>query len=705
MKNNFKFFLLLTFFALLTFNSCQNETIEVNEPNDQETIVPNSVLANLMLSASSNNGALDDILDNANCLAINLPVTIIVNDITITINTLADLELIVQIFEEFENDEDVLEFLFPIAVVLNDYTEITINNEDELESFIDECTEDDDVIECVDFQYPISFSLYNADFQITDTVIIENDEALYVFLESLENSNEGVVLASLNFPVTLIYANGETLEVDTNQELEAAINAAEGDCEDVEEDCTEDDVAMYLQECYWRMVSFNGDDNFIQYQLFFNENGTLEIIDGATTVAIGGNWNMSTSNDGLPEIVISELTAFSDDLEGSWIVVDCGEDRFELVREIEGNTTTIVIEQECEDDIDCSAQEISDYLQECMWYAGTNLYDNTIADSFEFTENGIVIITNPTSNETLTGAWNVSLTDSGVFITLDLPEPYSVISLEWKVVECEAQRIEMLNENNYLVFERDCNEEAYDCEEMQANFGDDCETPNGVVGFINENCECQIENTNPFECFTSFEAQLVECDGDTVDGYALFNLTNAFANCIQANAHTVTYHETIADADANVNAIPNPSEYANIVEASQTVYIRVELNESAVFEIFEISLIVENCNTGNCTEEEVDAYLTECHWNIVNYNNSNDLIEYDFDFNTDGIVTITGSGATYTGFWSTSQSANGVIVEFSNISGPNIQAINGNWFVVECEENRLEMHINNDIMVLERDCN
>ena len=673
MKNTFKQFLVLTFFAFLTFNSCQNETIEVNNPNEQETIVPNSALADLILSTSSDNGALDDVLDNANCLAVNLPVTVIVNDITITINTIEDLSLIVQIYDEFENDDDILEFLFPITIVLNDYTEITINNDDELEVFVDECSEDDDVIECVDFQYPISFSLYNADFQVTDTVIIENDEALYAFLESIEDSNEGVVLASLNFPVTLIYGNGETLEVHTNQELEAAINAADGNCnddDDVEENCTPDDVAMNLQNCYWRIVTFNGDDNYITYKLFFNENGTLNIIDGDTTVAIGGNWNMSTSNDGLPEIVISELTAFSDDLGGSWIVVECDDDRFELVRALEENTSTIVIEQECEDDLDCSAEDISMYLQECFWYAGSNLYNNIVSDLFYFGENNTVTVVSTQGAEAITGVWGIEQTATGAMITLDIPGFYEIISLQWVVTECDDNRIKMWNGNDYVVFEKD----------------EDC-----------------IEN-NPFECFTSFEAQLTECDGDTVDGFAVFNLTNVFANCIQPNNHTVSYHQTIQDAEINVNAIPNPSAYMNITQSSQTIFVRVELNGSSLSQIFEINLFVEDCNVGSCTEAQVDGFLLECIWNVVNYNSNNDLVVYDFNFNAEGELIITGEDATYTGMWSTSQSADGVMVEFSNVAGPNIQAINGNWLVVECEENRLQLHSENNILVIERTC-
>ena len=194
---------------------------------------------------------------------------------------------------------------------------------------------------------------------------------------------------------------------------------------------------------------------------------------------------------------------------------------------------------------------------------------------------------------------------------------------------------------------------------------------------------------------------MVEC-AESAEGFATFNLTNAYANCIQPAVHNVTYHISHADAETNTNAIPNPSAYTNLSNP-QTIYVRVETNEGN-FAVFEIGLVVENC-TNNCTEEEVDGFLVECIWNIVNYNGDDHLINYDFNFNTDGTVIITGEGMTITAMWSTSMSANGVVVEFSNVAGPNIQAITGNWTVVECQNNRLEFVRANDIMVMERTCN
>ncbi len=666
MLSKAKSLLILTFFALLTLTSCENEIVDINL-NNQDTIAPNSSLANLMLQASANDGSVDDILDNANCLSVNLPVTISINGLQLTINTLDDLELIEAIYNEYEGDDDVLDFLFPITITLNDYTQFVINNQDELETFINECNEVDEVIECIDFQYPISFSIYNANFQVTDTVVIESDQALHEFLQGLENSNNGAVLASLNFPVTMVYANGETLEVSNNQELEAAINAAEDDC-DGSNDCTEEQVDMYLQECYWRIVAFNGDDNFIQYEFHFNDNGNLQIIDGVTTVAIGGNWSTSQSNQGVV-VTLSELTAFSQDLGGDWLVVACGDDRLELVRTTANNSITIVLEQECDTNVNnCNMEEVYNNLLECHWFAGTNLFNNVIGDKFYFNENNALVAVNPVSNDELIGTWDLISTNDGLIMVINMPQPYDIISLNWLVVECSNNRIEMHNGDNYLVFEQSC------------------------------------ETDNPFACFGTFDAEIVLCDGDNNDGSATFDLTQAYANCIQPDNHIVTYHISHADAETGINALPNPTSYSNLSNP-QTIYVRVQLNGNNNFAIFEIGLFVENCNNANCTEEEINNYLLECIWNVVNYNGSNDLIVYDFNFNNDGTVTIIGNGITINSMWSTSTSANGVIVEFSNVAGPNIQAITGNWTVVECQNNRLQFVRNNDTMVMERTCN
>ncbi|MFT5216651.1 MAG: hypothetical protein ACI83H_001780 [Glaciecola sp.] len=449
---NFKvnYVLILAFFALLSFNSCQTEVLEVTETDEETLIAPNSTLANLMQFTATNDGSVDNIMDETNCFSVNLPVTIIVNNITITINTLEDLALIEDIFNEFDADDDILEFLFPIIIILNDYDEIVIENEDQLEVFIEQCVNDEEeVIECIDFQYPISFSVYNTDFQIIETLVIENDRQLHHFLERIENSDGGAILISLNFPVTMVYANGETATVNNNQELERVLNDAREDCSE-EEACREEVIDMYLKECYWNIVNFNGDDNFIHNDIYFNANGSLEIISENNVIATG-NWSTAMSDNGVV-LSLTELTDFDGDLGGDWFVYECDDDRFKFVREPGTITSYIIIERECNDETDCSVAEIHADLKECKWYLGTDLIDGN--GPLVFTEDGAVKI-----GGDIIGGYGLSVIEGHIYLTLDLSGDYMNISKEWKLVECDDDSLQFIHGDYTLVMEQGCESE------------------------------------------------------------------------------------------------------------------------------------------------------------------------------------------------------------------------------------------------------
>ena len=768
-----KNFLFLPLFISVLFTSCQNEVSDIVETNTEETFVAESALAQSMLRTTTFDGSFDNIIDSANCISVNLPVTVIVNGITITIEAIEDYDVIEDIFDEFENDDDNIEIVFPITIILSDYDEIVINNYDELYAFVEDClgeNEDDDDIECIDFQYPISVSIFNSNFDFIETVQINNDEELYEFIEELE----GGVFASLNFPVNMVLADGSTIEVNNNDELQAAIEAAEDACDedddndwndDDDDDCSEEFVELSLKECIWNIVSYNGDDNFVSYDIDFDPNyGFTVSLNG--NVLHEGSWSVSQDND---DLFVSFETSW-EDLNGNWEVVDCDDDRFKFVQETGSASTYIVIERECEDELDCSAQEISQNLQECIWYGVTSLYDTFAAEIFTFHEDGTV--SSQSSGGTTIGSWNVELSDEGVFLVLNSDvEPYSLLSMEWHIIECDDDRIKGVNGDEYVVFEQDC--------------------------------------SDPFECYSNTE--MVICDDDTIDGFAQFDLNMVYPNCVEDNIE-YAFYASIADAESNSNALE--TNYTN-TSNPQTIYARVQLAGTNVFEIFEVELYVENCNTSGCSEEQVDAYLMECHWvassyngdnqlvdydiyfkpnqdllvqgngvsysgvwstegnpangvfvtitqladpvgdlnnqwfvaecteaqfilttnevemvldrdcststdcnedninsfllectwNAVNFNGSDDLIIFDFDFTNNGTVLITGDGQSITAMWSTSTTGDGVWVEFSEVNTGNIQALNGNWFITECEEDRLKMQKDNDFVIIERTCN
>lgn len=557
----FRLSLLLLLMMLFVGVSCQEEANEETPPNQEETIAPNSTLANLMRHTSSNDGTIDNIMDGSDCFSVNLPVTIVANGITLTIESIDDFSLIEAIFDENNTNEDTIEFLFPITIILNDYTEITIESVEELDAFIESCVANEDVIECVDFVYPLVFSIYNTNFQVIDTVEVNNDYELYIFLEGLETDNQGAVLASLNFPVSLVYVNGNTVEVTNNQELEEAISAANENCDT---DCTEEFVVTNLQECYWNITSYNNSSDLSEYILNFKGHDSLQVTTPNFST-IEANWVMSSSNTGSPELVISN---FIDDVNGSWLIDSCDEEIFQF-----------------------------------------------------------------TQTDATTG-----------------------------------------NENT-MVLEQDC------------------------------------ELTSPFECFNSIYydlSQIISCDdSDNIpnNDTAIFDLTNGLQDCVNPNIYNISFHLSSTNAEVNINPIDNPYEYINN-QNYQIIYVRVELvSDPNNYQIIPRELIVSNCGS-DCSEMDVDTYLQQCIWNVVDYEGSDELIMFDFDFISNSTVEITGNGMTISATWSTSQSGSGTIVEFSNVNGGIIQAITGSWLIVDCRDDRLVMQaVNSNItMVMEQDC-
>ncbi|MFK2819602.1 hypothetical protein U0L90_05700 [Flavobacteriaceae sp. LMIT009] len=486
MKTKFKNALLLTFFALLTLTSCQNEFTEVTEPDVEQVIAPESQLANLMLSTSVNAGTVDNIMDNADCMSIELPVNIIVNGITITIETIDDLELIHDIFEEYLDDEDVIDFIFPITIVLNDYTEIVIETREELNSFIDTC-EEEEVIECVNFVYPISFSIYNTFFQVIETVTIENRRELFNFMQRIRNADQAL-LASLNFPVKLEYSNGEIVEVHNNNELERALNEAEEMCRP-DNDCDIDEVTESLVECHWMIHYYNEDDNYRPFALKFKTDGELKIINSSATDVRTGKWETVETDDGVI-LVISEVNELVQEINGRWVIVECDDDRFKLIRPADTaagtDAASMLLKQRCADEPDCSPQEIREELQDCRWYSGTNISGNTDLGKFYFGDDHELTVEDLANNTEITGYWSIELTDYGIKLLLELPEPYAHYSGYWKVFECGDGRIKVMREDRYIVFEQDCEDECvmdvYDMKEFLL----DCRV-NGTVYDENEN--------------------------------------------------------------------------------------------------------------------------------------------------------------------------------------------------------------------------
>jgi FlaG/FlaF family flagellin (archaellin) len=317
----------------------------------------------------------------------------------------------------------------------------------------------------------------------------------------------------------------------------------------------------------------------------------------------------------------------------------------------------IIIERECNNETDCSVAEIQADLKECKWYLGTDLVDGN--GPLMFTENGVAL------NGNVIGGWSLSLVEGHIYLTLDLSGDYMNISKEWKLVECDDDRLQFISGDYTLVLEQEC------------------------------------DNSNPFECYSSLEYGICD-DGDVYDGITTFNLNEIYPNCNEDNVE-VSFHATENEAHNNVN--PLTTTYTN-TNNQETIFVRVTLAGTNEYEIFVVLLYVEDCSTSACTEEVLDSYLMEfeCYWVAVSVDGSNAFDDYAIQFNENQDLLIEGNGSNVFGTWSTAGNpTNGVFLTITQLEN-NFSVINGQWLVTECGPERIVLVDGDHEMIIERVC-
>lgn len=320
------------FIIASVFTSCRKEEAITDIGPDQPVLESGSTVAGLMKSMSLQDGSIDNIIDNANCFSIQLPVTVIVNGVEVDVNSESDFDSIEDIFDEFDDDSDTLQIIFPITLILPDYTEITVNDQTELDNIAKSCSgenESDDDIECLDFVYPISVSVFDVVTEQKDSISLANDNELYRFLEGFEDDK----IVTIYFPVALILYDGTEISVNNLGELEAAIEANKDACdEDDDYDFNDDDptqqqIVDILSSCSdWIVEQLERTDNELEdnYSGFlFNFLNDGNILIQANNTSYSGTWSIiETAGSVKLNIYIAELPDFN----GEWTVNEIEQD-------------------------------------------------------------------------------------------------------------------------------------------------------------------------------------------------------------------------------------------------------------------------------------------------------------------------------------------------------------------------------------------
>lgn len=337
--------------AFFVFTSCQEEVVELSGIDNDNVITSASKITSLVKRTSFKDGSKDNIIDKSNCISLILPVTVVIQGKEIVLNSEEDFDTVENIFDKTDNDK--LSIKFPIKVFSADHTEVTLKNQTELNNLIKDCKEEDDDIECVDFQYPISVSVYDANYQVVETKKLTNDKGLFKFFAQLQK-NEFV---SFNFPLNLVDFNGNIIVIKDNKQLEKALEVAKNSCdEDDDNDYNDDDfdketLTSLLKECRMEILSVeNPGHSSSEYKgayFLFNEDKTVNIhID---IVNIPGTWDVSqTGKQTIINFKVEKMSSIS----GSWLVHKEGK----TVVITKSSGKKIVLQKNCEplDIVDCN---------------------------------------------------------------------------------------------------------------------------------------------------------------------------------------------------------------------------------------------------------------------------------------------------------------------------------------------------------------
>jgi len=456
----------------LTFTACQEEFEEVGGDNDQETITASSTTADLIINTASNDGSFDNIVDGASCLAIEFPYIVEVGGIQITIDSKEDLHSIEEIFDEFDDDENILDILFPITITLGDFSELVIESKEALRELASQCIEggDDDDIECIDFVYPITLFTFDINEQETGSVTVSSDRELRLFFKE-RGENE---LVSIDFPVTLKKADGTELVVNSNGELANALESAKDECdEDDDDDYNDDDFDeerfdFCLTECPWEVREvirgdMNATEQYLEYVMDFMEDGTVNvIIEG--DVVVPGTWSSSFTDRGpLLTLEFEQLVDFN--LE--WLVYEIGDHTIKLYAN-EGSDK-IILKQLCEDDDEEGEDPdtLREILKECAWIIRKVELQNEeirrlLGFEFKFLPEGVATLSDGiTTGE---GTWEIGYNDEQVLALLIEFGSEPAVNFNWPLRDLDDNRLRFeVEEIGYeLVLQRECNASAGD---------------------------------------------------------------------------------------------------------------------------------------------------------------------------------------------------------------------------------------------------
>ena len=317
------FFYIVFGFLLLSVTSCQKEEETIIQDNTQ-SFGTTSPIANLLSRTSQNPTSSDNILDNSSCFSVVLPVTVIVNSQEIVVTNQADYQTVQNAINEFSNDDDIVNFIYPITIQFQNFQTLVVQTPDQLDDILDDCGEDDDFneIDCIELVYPIVINIYDSNNQIANTVTITSNISLFNFLANLSSNT----FVAISYPISAVNSNGQTVVINSNSQLEDFIENSIDDCDDDNPGggSNNPEFTDVITTGTW-YISFFQEDNSVQtnyfagYNFTFSSNGNVTAIKNSTT--INGTWEQYIDS-GQNKFELDFNGDTLDEIEEDWRIIE-----------------------------------------------------------------------------------------------------------------------------------------------------------------------------------------------------------------------------------------------------------------------------------------------------------------------------------------------------------------------------------------------
>lgn len=198
---------------------CMKE-IDLTEGENPNTNNANSETSNYYKRIGMYDGSFDDLIDNISCSSVKLPVSLLANNIPLTITSTADYQLVLNIFNLSPIDTDTVVFNFPITILNQDYSQTSVTSQGQFNNLSALCNQAIGAITCVDIVYPIKISLYNTTTEQTTIISIVNDQNLFDFMANLSVKE----VYSVHYPINVKIIGNVNISVSGDIQLKSIIN-------------------------------------------------------------------------------------------------------------------------------------------------------------------------------------------------------------------------------------------------------------------------------------------------------------------------------------------------------------------------------------------------------------------------------------------------------------------------------------------------